>query len=155
MCGIIALHNFRWYFQYVDKQFCGENPEQGCTQYGVANYIMSKHTIDASGLKMNVCNRRRGQRGQNQGNPYVVMHSLEYLACILKVHPIKVQLLSFVDISLRIEENKYGFVSEQIEDFSLLNSPLVSSEGSIDDEGFFEGLVDELQPIIEGNCCNP
>ena len=124
-------------------------------QCGVTNYIMSKHTTDASGLKMNVCNRCRGQRGQNQGNPYVLMHSPEYLACILKVHPIKVQLLSFVDTSLRIEENKYGFVFGQIEDFSLLNSPLVSLEGSIDDKGFFEGLVDELQPIIEGNSRNP
>ena len=154
MCGITTLHNFQWYIQYVDNQFCGENLEQGCTRYGVANYIMSKHNTDASGLKINVCNKCRGQRGQNQGNPYVEMHSPEYLACILKVHPIKVQLLSFVDISLRIEENKYGFVSGQIEDFSLLHSPLVSSEGSIDDKGFFEELVDELQPIIEGNSRN-
>ena len=77
------------------------------------------------------------------------------MVCILKVHPLKVQLLSFLDISVRIEENKYGFVSGQIEDFSLLDNPLVSSDGVLDDKDFFEGLVDELQPIMEGNSRNP
>ena len=85
----------------------------------------------------------------------VLMHSQEYMASILKLHSLKVQLLSFLDISLRLEDNKYGFVPGKIEDFSLLNSPLVSNNGSIDKIDFLEGLVDNLQPIIEANNNNP
>ena len=116
---------------------------------------MSEQTTDASGLKMVAYNKCRAKRGLQEENPYVVMQSSKYMVCILKVHPLKVQLLSFLDISVRIEENKYGFVSGQIEDFSLLDNPLVSSDGVLDDKDFFEGLVDELQPIMEGNSRNP
>lgn len=153
--GVTILNSVRFEMRYVYNQYCGLVPQEGCTRYGVANYLVSKHTTDSTGKKMNVCNKCRSGTDQEKENVYVVMQSPEYMLSILKLHPLKVQLLSFLDISMRLKENKLGFLSGQIEDISLLNNPLVSSSGCIDEEEFVEGLVNDLQPIIEGNCENP
>ena len=155
ICGVTALYNFQYYFQYIDNKYCGESPKAKCIRYGVANYIMLEHRTNSSGQKINVCNRCQSKEDQEKENVYVVMHSPEYIASILKVHPLKVQLLSFLDISLWLEENKFDFASGQIEDCSLLNSPLVCSDGIMDEKEFWEGLVEDLQPIVEANNCNP
>jgi hypothetical protein len=60
-------------------------------------------------------------------------------------------MLSFLDISICIEEHKLGFVLNQIEDMSLLNNPLLCGDGTIDENEFFDDLVNELKTILKYN----
>jgi hypothetical protein len=57
---------------------------------------------------------------------------------------LKVQMLSFLDISILLEDRKYGFVSGQINNTNLLNIPMLCGDNAINDKAFFEGLVDDL-----------
>jgi hypothetical protein len=79
------------------------------------------------------------------------MQPKEYLNFLLILHPLKVQMLSFLDISMWIEEHKFGFVSSQIEDMSLLNNPLLCGDRTIDENEIFDDLVNELKTILEYN----
>jgi hypothetical protein len=63
-------------------------------------------------------------------------------------------MLSFLDISILLEDHKYGFVLGQISNTSLLNSPMLCGDNAINDEAFFEGLVDDPQPLLEKNPSN-
>jgi hypothetical protein len=50
--------------------------------------------------------------------PYVVYHTLDYMRDLLKAHPLKVQLLSFLDISIPLDEHKYCSFLGQVVDSS-------------------------------------
>lgn len=77
------------------------------------------------------------------------MQPKEYFKKLLRLHPFKVQMLSFLDISMCIEEHKFGFISSQIEDMSLLNNLLLCGDGTIDESEFFYDLVNELKKILK------
>lgn len=77
------------------------------------------------------------------------MQPKEYFKNLLRLHPLKVQMSSFLDIS--IEEHKFGFISSQIEDMSLLNNLLLCGDGTIDESEFFYDLVNELKTILRCN----
>ena len=79
------------------------------------------------------------------------MMTSEYLSSNLKLNLLRVQMLSFLDILILLEDYKYGFILGQIRDTSLLNSPMLCSNNSFNDEAFFEGLVDDLQSLLEKN----
>jgi hypothetical protein len=79
------------------------------------------------------------------------MQPKEYLKKLLRLHPLKVQMLSFLDISMCIEEHKFGFISSQIEDMSLLNNLLLCGDGTIDESDFFYDLVNKLKTILNNN----
>jgi hypothetical protein len=57
---------------------------------------------------------------------------------LLKAHPLKVQLLSFLNISICLDEHKYGFVLGQIVDSSLLNNLIISNDEFLDKKYFLE-----------------
>jgi hypothetical protein len=42
------------------------------------------------------------------------MQPKEYFKNILRLHPLKIQMLSVLDISMHVEEHKFGFVLGQI-----------------------------------------
>jgi hypothetical protein len=74
---------------------------------------------------------------------------------LLKVHPLKVYLLSFLDISICSHEHKYGFVSKQIVDSNLLNNHLLSNDEFFN-KFFFGNLVDDMFPLLQKTyTCNP
>jgi hypothetical protein len=62
--------------------------------------------------------------------------------------------MSFLDILILLEDRKYGFVSGEINNTSLLNSPMLCGDNAINDVAFFEDLVDDLQPLLEKNLSN-
>jgi hypothetical protein len=55
-----------------------------------------------------------------------------------KTHPLKVQLLSFLHISIPLYEHKYDFLLGQVVDSSLLNNLILSSDEFLDEEFFLE-----------------
>ena len=126
----------------------------GCTRYGIANYFMAKYITSATGNFMNICNKCKTSNDPNNYCPYIVTMTLEYLSSILRLNPLRVQMLSFLDILILLEDHKYGFVSGQISDTSLLNNLMLCGDNAINDETFFEGLVDDLQPLLEKNLSN-
>jgi hypothetical protein len=80
--------------------------------------------------------------------------TLDYLSNTLKLNLLRIQILSFLDISILLKDHKYGFISGQINDTSLLNSSTLCDDNAINGEAFFEGLVDNLQPLLEKNLSN-
>jgi hypothetical protein len=108
---------------------------------------MAKYTTNAIGNFMNICNKCKTSDNSNDYCPYIAMMTSEYLSSNLKLNLLRVQMLSFLDILILLEDHKYGFVSGQISDTSLLNSPMLYGDNSFNDEAFFEGLVDNLQPL--------
>jgi len=56
---------------------------------------------------------------------YVVFQSMDYMKQILVNNPLHLQLLSLIDISMKIEQWNYGFMHGQIQPSGLLDNPLL------------------------------
>jgi hypothetical protein len=108
---------------------------------------MAKYTTNATSNFMNICNKCKTFDNPADNCLYIVMMTLEYLSSILKLISLRVQMLSFLDILILLEDRQYGFVLGQINDISLLNSPMLCGDNAINDKEFFEDLVDDLQPL--------
>jgi len=52
---------------------------------------------------------------------------------------------------MHTKEHKSGFVLGQIKDTNLLNNPLLCGGGTIDENDFFDDLVNALKTISEYN----
>jgi hypothetical protein len=50
---------------------------------------------------------------------------MDYMKQILANNPLDLQLLSLIDISIKIEQRNYGFMHGQIQPFGLLDNPLL------------------------------
>ncbi len=50
---------------------------------------------------------------------------MNYMKQILANNPLHLQLLSLIDISMKIEQQNYGFMHGQIQPFGLLDNPLL------------------------------
>jgi hypothetical protein len=123
----------------------------GCTRYGIENYFMAKYTTNATDNFMNICRKCKTSDNLDEYCLYIVTMTPDYLSSLLKLNPLSVQMLSFLDILILLEDCKYGFFSRQISNISLLNSPMLCGDNVINDEAFFEGLVDDLQSLLEKN----
>jgi hypothetical protein len=49
---------------------------------------------------------------------------MDYIKQILTNNPLDLQLLSLIDISMKIEQRSYGFMHGQIQPYGLLDNPL-------------------------------
>ena len=91
----------------------------------------------------------------NQTKPinasYVVFHSPSYTKSIISTNPLHVQLLLFPDIGIHIQSRNWGFSSGQIFKTSLLNSPLLSWDGTTDKTVTIEELSSTVGPILAQN----
>jgi hypothetical protein len=68
--------------------------------YKIANILMAD-TMSKNGSRMficKICNYHTNIIAHQ--TPYVVYHTLDYMRGLLKTHLLKVQLLSFLDISI-------------------------------------------------------
>jgi len=108
---------------------------------------MAKYSMNALGIHMFVGTKCFKTSLTNNQNPYLVMQSKEYFKNILILHPLRIQKLSFLDISMHTKEHKFGFVLGQIKDMNLLNDPLLCGGGTIDENEFFDDLVNALKTI--------
>jgi hypothetical protein len=121
-CGFMKLHLQGTHFCVVPYKF---GIIVATTLYGCSNIIMSTYTTTCDGLHVYVCNACFKFYEQLEWIKYVVFQSMDYMKQILANNPLHLQLLSFIDISMKIEQQNYGFMHGQIQPCGLLNNPLL------------------------------
>ncbi len=97
----------------------------GATPYGCSNIIMSTNTTTSDGLHVYVCNACFKLYEQPERIKYVVFQSMDYMKQILANNPLNIQLLSLINISMKIEQRNYGFMHGQIQPSGLFDNPLL------------------------------
>ena len=76
---------------------------------------------------------------------FTIIHEINY------IDKLYVQLLSFLDIGLHIQSKNWLFSSGQILETSLLNSPLLTWDGTTDKTATIEELSFTVAPIVAQN----
>jgi hypothetical protein len=82
---------------------------------------MSTYTTTSDGLHVYVCNACFKFYEQLERIKYVVFQSMDYMKQILANNPLHLQILSLIDISMKIEQWNYGFMHGQIQSYGLLD----------------------------------
>jgi hypothetical protein len=121
-CGFTKLHLQKTHFSVVPNTF---GIVVGATPYGCSNIIMSRYTTTSDGLYVYVCNACYKFYEQPERIKYVVFQSMDYMKQIFANNLLNLQLLSLIDISIKIEQRNYGFMHGQIQPFGLLDNPLL------------------------------
>jgi hypothetical protein len=109
--GFTKLHFQRTHFSVFPNTF---GIVAGATSYGCSNIIMSTYTTTSDGLHVYVCNACFKFYEQPKQIKYVVFQIMDYMKQILVNNPLDLQLLSLIDISMKIEQPNYGFMHGQI-----------------------------------------
>ncbi len=87
--------------------------------------IMSTYTTTSDGLHVYVCNACSKFYERPKRIKYVVFQSMDYMKQILANNSLDLQLLSLIDILMKIEQRNYGFMHGQIQPSGLLDNPLL------------------------------
>jgi hypothetical protein len=86
---------------------------------------MSTYTTTSDGLCVYVCNACFKFYEQLEQIKYVVFQNMHYMKQILANNPLHFQFLSFIVISMKIEQQNYGFMHGQIQPYGLFDNPLL------------------------------
>jgi len=121
-CGFTKLHLQKTHFNVVPNTF---GIVVGATLYGCSNIIMSTYTTTGDSLHVYVCNACFKLYEQPKRIKYILFQSMDYLKQILANNPLDLQLLSLIDILMKIEQRNYGFMHGQIQPSGLLDNPLL------------------------------
>ena len=152
ICGVTKLSNRNKKYRFLHNTYLdGVAPMQGCTPYGTTNTYIAKHTTNASGDKMILCNQCHSNRKNPPHAPYVVYQPPAYMKSIVTLNPLHVQLLSFMDIAMHMQSKDWGFSTGKIVSESLLNSPLFGWAENSDASQTIENLVSSLTPLLSQN----
>ncbi len=100
-CGFTKLHLQGTHFSAIPNTF---GIVVGATLYDCSNIIMSTYTNTSDGLHVYVCNAHFNSNEQPERIKYVVFQSMDYMKQILANNPLDLQLLSLIDISMKIEQ---------------------------------------------------
>jgi hypothetical protein len=100
-CGFTKLHLQGTYFCAIMNIF---GIVVGATLYGCSNIIMSTYTTTSDGLHVYVCNACFKFYEQIEQIKYVVFQNMDYMKQILANNLLHFQLLSLIDISMKIEQ---------------------------------------------------
>jgi hypothetical protein len=134
--------------KYLNTQI---SPLMGCMPYGIANCVMAKYTTNENGEYMYVCTKCDKQQYKFYNTSYIVLHFPNYRNLMLCFHPIYVQLLSLIDIGLHIQEKHFGFSIVQINEKSLLNTPLQNWNGILEKEISQNEVMNIIMPMFVEN----
>jgi hypothetical protein len=121
-CGFTKLHLQGTHFSVVANTF---GIVARATLYGCSNIIMFTSTTTNNGLHMYVCNACFKFYEQLERIKYVIFQSMNYMKQMLAKNPLDFQLLSLINISMKIEQWNYGFVHGQIQPSRLFDNPLI------------------------------
>jgi hypothetical protein len=99
-CGFTKLHLQGTHFNVVSYKF---GIVVVATLYGCSNIIMSTYITTNDGLHVYVCNACFKFYEQFKHIKYVVFQSMDYMKQILANNPLHLQLLSFIDISMKVQ----------------------------------------------------
>ena len=122
-----------------------------CTPYGLANVHLSQYTSNAKENVMYLCMKCYMNKTKPVNAPYVKYQSPSYTKSIISTNPLHVHLLSFLDIGLHIQFRGWGFSIRQILERNLLNSLLLSWDGTTDKSIMIEELYSTVGPIPAQN----
>ncbi len=100
-CEFTKLHLQITHFSVVLNTF---GIVVGATPYGCSNIIMFTYITTSDGLHVYVCNAYYKFYEQLEWIKYVVFQSMDYMKQILANNPLDLQLLSLIDISIKIEQ---------------------------------------------------
>ncbi len=103
-CGFTKLQLQRTHFSVVPNTF---GIVASVTPYGCSNIIMSTYTTTNDGLHVYGCNACYKFYEQPERIKYVVFQNIDYMKQILANNPLDLQLLSLIDISIKIEQINY------------------------------------------------
>jgi hypothetical protein len=78
------------------------------------------------GVYINLCKKCKNSKYYANHCPYIVIMIPHYFSSILKYNPLKVQMLSFLDILMILDNCKYGLVFGHIRNTSLLKNPNIT-----------------------------
>jgi hypothetical protein len=120
-CGSTKLHLHETHFSVVLNTF---GIVVNATPYGCSNIIMSTYTTTSDGLHVYVCNGCFRFYEQLKRIKYVVFQNMDYMKQIFANNLLHFQPLSFIDISMKIEQQDYGFMHGQIQPSGFLDNPL-------------------------------
>jgi hypothetical protein len=121
-CGFTKLHLQGAHFNAVPNTF---GIVVGATPYGCSNSITSTYTTTSDGVHVYVCNACFKFYEQPQRIKYVVFQNMDYMKQIFINNSLDIQLLSLINISMKIEQRNYGFMHGQIQPSGLLDHPLL------------------------------
>jgi len=125
--------------------------ESRCTPYGIANCLLFNYTTTLNGGNMILCLNYYNEYDAPTYGKYVVFQSPTYMKAILIEHPYYIQLLSFLNIWLHIQNQNWGFCTGKIIDVSLLNSLLLSWDRILNKEISEKQLSNIIFPILSQN----
>jgi hypothetical protein len=120
-CGFTKLHLQGTRSSVVSNTF---GIVIGATPYGCSNIIMSTYTTTSDGLHVYVCNACFKFYEQSKWIKYVVFQNMDYMKQILVNNPLHLQLLSLIVISMKIEQQNYGFMHDPIQPSRLFDNLL-------------------------------
>jgi hypothetical protein len=115
LCGCAALAGLDLKLETVPPQ--GDLPP-----YALANALMEVRTRDPSG-RWYACSSCK--KKPSAWTRYLVMHSPANCRSLLSMHPLKLQLLSLVDVSIEMVKKIRGFAHGILEESSILDGPLI------------------------------
>jgi hypothetical protein len=100
-CGFAKLHLQGTHFNVFSNTF---GIVANATLYGCSNIIMFTYTTTSDGFHVYVCNACLKFYEQPEQIKYVVFQSMDNMKRILANNPLHLQLLSLIDISMKIEQ---------------------------------------------------
>ncbi len=115
-CGFTKLHLQWTHFNVVPNTL---GIVVGATPYGCSNIIIFTYTTTNDGLHVYVCNACLKFYEQLEWIKYVVFESMKQILVNNLLH---LQLLSLIDISMKIEQWNYGFMHNHLGYLTILYS---------------------------------
>jgi len=104
ICGLTKLNHQHKHFKKLNSMYNKLNTtESGCTPYGFANCLLSNYTMTSNGKEMYLCLKSYLEWNMITFAKYVVFQSPSYKKALLSKHPFYLQLLSFLNIGLHIQ----------------------------------------------------
>ena len=113
--------------------------------------MLSKNTTTSDDSHMYVCEKCNDNSQNPPYAPYVVFQSLFYFNSLLNCHPLHIQLLSFLDIYLHIQNRERGFYNRKIVETSHLNNLLLSYDNILDQDTIVDEISTKIGHILTQN----
>jgi len=104
ICEVVKLINKKKHYKTLYNKYNNTSEKQmGCTPYAMANVMMATYTTCNNGKLMYLCNKCHSNQKKPWNATYVVYQAPSYMATLLSTHPIHVQLLYFLNITLQMQ----------------------------------------------------
>ncbi len=149
----VKLTNKRKHYKtLLNKYIDVHNQHNTYPPYAIVNVIMANHTTFDDEKLMHICVKCHSNLNKPQNVAYIIYYQPpSYMGTLLSTHPLHVQILSFIVIGMHMQSRNWGFTTRQIMETSLLNSPLLSWDGTVDNTFTIEEISTLIRPMFSQN----